>query len=79
MKHGEIKQVSYCKKNKCQISEVTCCYVNQKSRQYSREDAKTNYGRERAVSYSQRIRSNERCVYIVGRKLCCLSGNVVIL
>ena len=36
-------------------------------------------GREKAISYSQRIISNEGCVFVVGRKLCCLSGNVVIL
>ena len=34
--------------------------------------------KERAISSSQRIRSNEGCVFVVGRKLC-LSGNVVIL
>ena len=36
-------------------------------------------GRERAISYSQRIRLNGGCVFVVKRKLCCLSGNVVIL
>ena len=36
-------------------------------------------GRERAISYSQRIRSNEGCVFVVGKKVCCLSGNVMIL
>ena len=35
--------------------------------------------RERTISYSQRIRSNEGCVFVVGRKLCYLKGNVVIL
>ena len=27
-------------------------------------------GKERAISYSQRIRSNEGCVFVVGRELC---------
>ena len=36
-------------------------------------------GRERAVIYSQSIRSNVGCVFVVGRKICCLSGNVMIL
>ena len=35
-------------------------------------------GKERAISYSQRITSNEGCVFVVGRKLC-LSENVVIV
>ena len=30
-------------------------------------------------SYSHRIRLNEGCVFVVGRKLCCVSGSVVIL
>ena len=57
------------------------CYVNLKSRRYSRGDGKANYegGRERAISYDVMIKSNEGCVFVVGRKLCCLSGNVVIL
>ena len=36
-------------------------------------------GRERAICYSQMVRSNEGCVFVAGRKLCCVSGNVVIL
>ena len=27
-------------------------------------------GKEEAISYSQRIRSNEGCVFVVERKLC---------
>ena len=49
------------------------------NKRYSRGDGKANYGRERAISYRQRIKSNEGCVFVVRRKLCCLSGNVVIL
>ena len=36
-------------------------------------------GRERAISYSLRIRLNGGCIFVAGRKLCCLSGNMVIL
>ena len=34
--------------------------------------------RERTISYSQRIRSSKGCVFVVERKLVCLSGNVMI-
>ena len=34
-------------------------------------------GRERAISYCHIIRLNGECVFIVGRKLCCLNRNVV--
>ena len=41
--------------------------------------AKETMGRERMISYSQMVRSNEGCEFVAGRKLCCLSGNVMIL
>ena len=34
--------------------------------------------REKAISYSHRIRLNGGCVFVIGSKLCCLSGTAIV-
>ena len=67
------------KRIKRQTSKIIWCYVNLKGRRYSRGAGKANYGEGKEKLVSQRIRSNEGCAFVVGRRLCSLGENVVIL
>ena len=52
---------------------------NLKGRWYSRDIVRLIMEGIKAISYSHRIRLNGGYVFVIGRKLFCLSGNVVIL
>ena len=58
---------------------MVLCEAKRQMVQYSKDMmVRQTMVRERAVSYSQMVRSNEGCVFAAGRKLCCLSGNMIL-